>query len=258
MMQMKGDTEAISEVIGYVVVVSVVFIAIGLVFINVIPILDDTEQAEQTKNVERVFLVMQENVEEMIEKQIPSRNTEIRLGDGTVTAMRDTSTINVTIETGIVGSPIERSIGTRHLTYKTESGIISYENGAVFRRDTQGNTAMLEEPNWRVKEDGPVILPMVSLGGSTDTVSGGIATIVTTKSTNIAPFRLDNTNATEADEVELEIESPNAEAWKRYAEDLEGAEVTSSSDGEVNILIDNINDRTVIYTENLIVVGITK
>jgi hypothetical protein len=256
---MKDDAKAVSEVIGYVVVVSVVLIAIGLVFVNVIPVLGDTEQAEQTKNAQRVFSVLQENVEEITRKGVPSRNTEIRLGDGRLTAMRDTSVINVTIETDVAGgTTVERSIGTRHLTYETEAGVISYENGAVFRRDTQGNAAMLEEPNWRVKEDGAVILPMVSLGGRTEAVSGGIATIVTTESTNIAQFRLDNANATESTEVELEMESPNADAWKRYAKDLEGAEVASSSDGEVTILIDDIDDRALIYTEVFIGVRITK
>ncbi len=257
-----NDKGAISEVIGYVIIVSVVFIAIGLVFTNVIPILDDTEQAEQTKNAERVFSVLQENVEEITKNEVPSRGTEIRLKDGRLTAMRDTSIINVTIESGAVpsGTPIERTIGTRHITYETEAGVLSYENGAVFRRDAQGNAAMLEEPDWRIKEDGPVIIPMVSLGGNTETVSGGVASILTTENSGISEFGLDTANATESEEVDLEIESPNAEAWKRYAEDLEGAEVVSSSDDEVVIEIDglDIDDRTLIYTESSISLRISQ
>jgi len=257
-MRDDNDTGAISEVIGFVVVVSVVFIAIGLVFTSVIPILDDVEQAEQTKNTERVFSVLQENVEEITKNEVPSRGTEIRLGNGRLTAMRDTSIINVTIQSTAAPSDIERSIGTRHLTYETEAGVLSYENGAVFRRDKQGNSAMLEKPDWRVKEDGPVILPMVSLGGNTDTVSGGVATVLTTGSTRVAGFGLDTANATEAEKVELKIESPNAEAWERYAEDLEGAEVDSSSDDEVVIIIDDIDGRTLIYTERFISLRIEK
>lgn len=244
--------EAISEVIGYIIMVTIVFIAIGLVFANFIPVADDAEVAEHAKNTERVFTVLQSNVYEIVENEVPSRGAEMRLKDGTLSTERETSRTNVTIYTG--SDDIERFTGTRHVTYETDSGTISYENGAVFRRSGSGNSVMLSEPRWHIEEDGPIIMPIVSAGGS-DTVSGDeVALIEVTKNQRVEQFRLDSENATAADKVELEITSPNAEGWNRYFEELDEADVDSFDDdaNEVVITIDDIDDRKLIYTETTI------
>jgi len=246
------DEEAVSEVIGYILIVTVVFIAIGLVFANFVPAAGEAEVTEHTENTERVFSVLQSNVYEIVENGVPSRGSEMRLKDGTLSTERDVSGMNVTIN--VDGSPdIERFLGTTHVTYETDAGTLSYENGAVFRR-TNGNSVMIEEPRWRIEEDGPVILPMVLARGA-DTVGGDQAILIEASSTRrVSRYSLDSTNATDSEEVELEIESPNADGWNRYFEDLSAAEVDSfdADNDKLTVTIDDIGDRTLIYTETLV------
>ena len=248
----QSDEKAVSEVVGYILMVAIVFIAIGMVFANFIPAADDAEVAEHTKNTERVFSVLQSNIYEMIENGVPSRGIEMRLKDGTLSTQRDTSQMNVTIDTG--SDTIERFPGTQHVTYETDAGTLSYENGAVFRRSGRGNSVMIEEPRWRIEEDGPVILPIVAASGS-DTVSGNpVVLIEVSENQAVAQYRLDPANVTAAEEVEIEITSPNADGWNRYFEEVDGAEVDSfdEDENEVVVIIDDIDDRDLIYTETVI------
>ena len=253
----SNDEKAVSEVVGYVIMVTIVFIAIGIVFANFVPAADDAEVAEHTKNTERVFSVLQANIYEVVENEVPSRGAEMRLKGGELSTARDISRTNVTIEGG--GNEIERSTGTRHVTYETDAGTISYENGAVFRQAPDGTSVMIEEPRWRIKDEGSIILPMVSLGGS-DTLGGDrVALIETTRNERVEQFRLDSTNATDARSVELEITSPNADGWNTYFDGLDAAEVVSFDDDENEIVVtlNGIDDQTLIYTQNVLRVRIT-
>jgi flagellin-like protein len=251
------DERAVSEVVGYILMLTIVFIAIGMVFANFVPAADDAEVAEHTKNTERVFSVLQSNIYEMIENEVPSRGAEMRLKGGTLSTDRDASRVNVTID--VDGSPdIERFPGTGHVSYETDSGTISYEGGAVFRRSNTGESVMIEEPRWRIQEDGPVILPMISTNGE-ETVGGDqVALMEATRNQRAAQYRLDPANATASEEVELEIDSPNADGWNRYFEELEAAEVDrfDEDENELVVIIDDIDDRTLIYTEAIITVRI--
>lgn len=250
----SGEEEAVSEIVGYIIMVTIVFIAIGLVFANFIPAADDAEVAEHTKNTQRVFTVLQANIYEIVENEVPSRGAEMRMKGGRLSTELETSRTNVTIDTPVISGDIERFTGTRHVTYETGSGTISYENGAVFRRSGDGRSVMISEPRWRIEEDGPIILPIVMAGGS-DTVGGEeVALIEATKNQRVKQFRLDPENATAAQEVELEITSPNADGWNRYFENLEEADVDSFDEdaNEVVVTISGIGGRNLIYTETTI------
>ena len=252
-----SDQEAVSEIIGYIVMVTIVFIAIGLVFANFVPAASDAEVREHTKNTERVFTVLQSNVYEIVENDVPARGAEMRLKDGTLSTERSETGVNVTIDVG-GGKEIERFPSTQHVTYETDAGIVSYEGGAVFRRSGFGDSAMLEEPRWRIEEEGPVILPMVLARGG-DTVGGDqVALIEASKNQGVAGYRLGPKNTTAAEEVEIEMASPNADAWNEYFQDTEGAEVESFDEdsNELTVIIDDIGDRTLIYTESVITMRI--
>lgn len=247
------DEKAVSEAVGYIIMVTIVFIAIGLVFTNFVPAADDTEVTEHTKNTERVFSVLQSNIYEIVENGVPSRGSEMRLKDGTLSTERDVSEMNVTIQTS---SPpdIERFVGTTHVTYETGAGTLSYENGAIFRRTSTGDAVMIEEPRWRIQEEGPIIMPMVLARGA-ETVGGNQVVLMEASSTRrVARYRLDSANATDSEEVELEMQSPNAAGWNRYFEDLSAARVDSfdAAENELTVTIDDIDDRTLIYSETLI------
>ena len=254
----QRDEKAVSEVIGYIIMLTIVFIAIGLVFSNFIPAADEAEVSEHTKNTQRVFSVLQSNIYEIVENDVPSRGAEMRLKGGTLSTERDASSVNVTIDTPLGSGDIERFPGTEHVTYETDAGTISYEGGAVFRRSITGESVMIEEPRWRIEEDGPVILPMVTTNGG-ETISGNqVALIEATRSSRSTQYRLDSANATASQEVEIEINSPNADGWNRYFQDIDAVEVDSfdEEENELGVTIDDINDRTLIYTEAVITVRI--
>lgn len=259
-MTTEKDQEGVSEIVGYVIMLTIVLIAIGLVFANVVPVLDDTEETEHTKNSQRVFSVIQGNVGEIIENDVPSRGAEMSLKGGKLSVQQEATRLNVTIN-NTAGNEVYNSsdqllpgstLFIRHITYDTDAGTVSYENGAVIRSDSNGNSVMLEEPRWRIEEDGPVILPMIATRGR-GTLSGNQVALIQT--TQVGRSSLDAQNATDVDTVELEMKSPNADAWNGYLEGEENVDVTSFEDGEVVAVID-LNDQNLIYTENLITVRV--
>lgn len=255
------NDRAVSEVIGFVIIVGIVFTSIGIVYFNAIPALEVAEDQEHTENSERVFSVLQYNINEISEKGIPKRGTEMRMKDGSLTTIDGVASINVTID-GSSGTyntskgDLEGPVGTNRISYETPTAKISYENGAVFRTSDDGETAgMISEPGWRIKDEGPIIISQTAILGASSVAGDGIARI------EAEAFR-DTGNVTEADpsnEIEIRMNSTYAGAWARYFERQEGvdsSDITGPTGYELTVEID-ASDQKIIYSETEVSVDIS-
>jgi hypothetical protein len=78
------DDRGVSEVIGFVLVFSLITMTIAIVSVTGIGGLQDAQQAEQVNNVERAFDVLDDNFDEIQRQQAPNRTTELKLVDGSI------------------------------------------------------------------------------------------------------------------------------------------------------------------------------
>lgn len=240
---------AVSEVIGYVIILGIVFLVFGLIFFNATALFSDTEDAERLENAQRSFTVLQSNVEEVVFGESPRKTTQVRLSGGSVSVGSERT--RMILEVG--GEEVRnRTLSPIEYTFGDEG--VTYENGAVFRQSV-GDVAMASEPGWVIR-DNTISRDIVSIPGirtfGGGSVGGGSTVSVRTESAGDA-FVVSNDTANTAN---VTLVSENAVAWNRYFEDLEDEnELTVDNrtyvpgDNRVELDMSIDSDQTLIYVE---------
>lgn len=249
-MKSRNETEerlAVSETVGFVIIAGIIFMSIGIVFANGFPILEDTQESEHISNTEKTFNTLQGNVDEIVDREVPRRATEIRLFGSTISVGRSTAQLNVSNTTD--PDPDEWGYNQRNseaLIYEHEGEQIIYEMGALIRasRDTD-SSAMLREPGWVVREsDDLVILPIQRLRGGGSLSGDGSVRVRTSRGSTFNRNLLEETppfgigdETEEVEEFTIEITSEYADSWQDYFENLgRGNEDVNAIDtGEENV-----------------------
>ena len=201
---------AVSDVIGYVLIFTLIVSSVGIVSTVGFETREDRQRAERLNNVERAFDVFATNVEDVYRGGAPSRATEMRLAGGTlqygeptaITVRRaDDHTVNHTMEL----TPLVYSEG--------ESRVV-YAGGAILRGEPRGS-AMLRDPPFVLDEERS-LLPFVRTTRSVG------PTELTRDGTVRVESRRTNVNATTrpalaaGGDLELVVDSPRDTAWDGY------------------------------------------
>lgn len=200
------DDRGVSEVIGFVLVFSLITMTIAIVFTAGFGGLQDAQRIEQINNVERAFDVLDTNVQEVQRQGAPSRATEVRLSGGRLGFGEPTS---VTIDVGGTVSTIE----TRPLVYGNGDTEIAYELGAIVRT-SDGGSVMLTDPGYVLNDDRSSVPLLVTTKPSDQTSISGHRTVLVRGSHQHTEIL----HARTTTDLTLTVESPRADAWERYFE----------------------------------------
>ena len=219
---MIDDTRGVSEILGFVLIFALVTSMIAVVFTVGFAGLQSSQQAEQVNNVERAFDVFADNLRDLyqrdnFEESEMSRATEIKLIGGTI-SLQESTTIRVEGE--------NLSFSPRSVVYSDDSDTeIVYEAGAVFRSDGYASV-MLVEPNFHFGEKRSIIHVVNprdrSEHGSIERV-GTVLIVAEYRDSTV--FEVENSES-----VNVTIESPRSNAWKRYFESQDLGYVKSYSE----------------------------
>jgi hypothetical protein len=253
----RPDEDGISEVIGYVVILATILISTGLVLGQGIPALQQHQDTEHFKNTQQTFGIVQNNLNELVDKQVPARATEMRIRDSTLHTKG-----KVHIGYNESGPPVSGDFGeSRVITYDTSENKLVYENGAVIASSSlssENGSAMIREPMWSLGQANPSVNAVdLSVEGKGDVRSGG----------GTAQIRGDRMGARTkmSDHIYLSIDSPNADAWARYFERSEAVvaivddprEGATGTDGLPRVTAKiEASDMDVVYTKTNIQVEI--
>jgi len=151
----KINEKAVSEAVGFVLILGIVISGISLVTLYGYPVLLKEQSNTDVKNMERAMIVIQNDMKSLCYKNVPYKETSLQVSGGTLEVINSTSyesSINVTN-----GTPsLQKNYTVGALIYRSDRGteVITLENGAVMTRQ-EGSTgsAMLAEPRWFY--DGP-------------------------------------------------------------------------------------------------------
>lgn len=208
----------VSEVIGFVLIFSLVISTVGVVYVSGFNGLEDARDAERLNNGERAFDVLSDNLADIYRDGAPSRGTEIKLADAQLT-LTEPTTIQVTVEdiTDADDNKVIYEANVRPLVFSTGGpSKIVYENGAVIRVDRNG-AIMQEAPPFLISEERTVLSYIVLQPGSDASVSvGGDATVLvrtvrTGQNTLIQDYSGD-VNTT----LSIDTTTARAPVWKEY------------------------------------------
>lgn len=208
------DTRAVSDTIGYVMLIAIVFFAVILVTVMAGPVLEAQQESEYMHNTERAFEVFGDNLDAIDRDSAPARATEIRYRGGTIFSGESTR-INVSITTNDGTESFEYN--SFPVQYEASAGTIVYESGAVIREDEGGTSLMTKEPSFAFSED------RVRMSVIRATVVEDVTRLDQTGKITLVARELSSgtdltSKAAPGDDitVEITVESPYYEAWDAY------------------------------------------
>ena len=226
-----GDDRGVSDVVGYILVFSLITITIGTVFAVGITGVEDRREAERVANVERAFDVLDDNLRDVQRYGDPNRATEIRLAGGTLST--STESRFVLANTSNASEVDNRTLDawtSKTIVYQEDDTTIAYDAGALVRGDGDGSV-MLSEPRF-VAANGRTTIPIVALvrGDGEESVAGdGTVQItavegVTTES--------ETTRFDASGDLYLWVETDQPDAWASYFNRTDGFqnEVSAGTD----------------------------
>lgn len=150
---MKVNEEAVSEAVGFILILGIVITGIGLVTLYGYPVLVKEQSNTDVKNMERAMIVIQNDMKSLCFKNVPYKETTLQVSGGTLAVVNASdSEAYFTIETSTPDGTYDSgplSIGG--LRYRSDRGteVITLENGAVMtRQEGTAGSAMLAEPRW--------------------------------------------------------------------------------------------------------------
>ena len=203
------DTRAVSEVVGYILVFSLVLGTITLVYTAGLSGLSDTRDAERITNAERAFDVLANNFQQMGRGEAPNRATEMKLAEAQLsTSTNRRVSINASeMDTAAAASPV-----TIRYNPGSDTSIV-YENGAVIRVDN-GNAIMLEEPDF-LFDNGTVVVRYIEPQGSGQSI-GGTSTAVLIRAERTSSDVLVNRGRSMNVTITMRTHPERAQVWQEY------------------------------------------
>jgi hypothetical protein len=203
---------AVSEIIGFVLVFSLILGTITIVYVGGLSGLDDARNAERVNNAERAFDVMANNFQQMGRGDAPNRATEIKLADAqlTTSGTRQVSIKSSEMSTAAAASPV-----TIRYDAPGDTRIV-YENGAVIRVD-DGAAIMRREPDF-LFSDGKAVVRFIELRGSNQGV-GGTASTVLVRAERTQSQVLVNRGQSSDVTIVMQTHPDRADVWEDYWEE---------------------------------------
>lgn len=221
---MRDRSRAVSDVLGFVLVFSLITASVGVVYAAGLGGLEDARDAEQLDNTMRAFEVLAENMEDIQRQAAPARGTEIKLSNA---ELRHGSQTQVRVLVSNVGEPNESDSNVRPIEYEAGTTTISYTSGAVIRSQPAG-ADMAVDPNFVFTNQGgerTAIVPVIvthmegqrAVAGSQTVLVRAERTLPESGIPGLPAAASDHPSVNEYDiELTIRTTEDRQEAWRRY------------------------------------------
>ncbi|MFB6361958.1 MAG: hypothetical protein ABEH59_11640 [Halobacteriales archaeon] len=200
-----------TETLGFVLVFALITMSIGLVYASGFTGLDDAREFEQVNNAERAFEVLASNLEDISQRNAPSRSTEIKLADASLRIAE-----SIQIEVNDPDADFKETYDIRPVIYDPATGAeIVYSLGAVIR-DQQNGGFVPRGSSYLIGEN-RTVLPILQTRASGATAVSGSKTILVRA--DQSQTRLLYTNDTPTNKFWINVTSPRALIWQEHLND---------------------------------------
>lgn len=226
MINYPTSNKGVTDAIGYILVLAIVFGSIIAVYSVGFDLLDTQRNIEVDENINRTLNVFLTNEQEVFAGAAPSRSTEIKLADNEIQLEKDTSSLHVYLpskDTSHVSSS-----GRIHFSSPQGSYIHEF-SGLIREQDNSNITQMEEAPETMITYDASNNSMHIHMYGSVmrnQTYQGGIRNVVVTRSQMNSNFY----TFSSPEEVEIYVVSPNQNLWAEYLSSQDGIDSCEPSD----------------------------
>jgi hypothetical protein len=177
--QGKITDSAVSEVVGFMIIFGIMLTGIGLITLYGYPMLLQEQQNTNIRNMERNMILLQSDVNALVYKSVPYKETTMQVSGGTLSVdpVGSTPSFNVIV----VGyqDPVIPPLGEIHYESQDGTTTIGLENGAVHTRmSSSSGSAMLAEPRWFYDiTTGTFVMSFIKIDSSDYMAQTGIGTV---------------------------------------------------------------------------------
>lgn len=259
-----SSESAVSESIGYILIIGIMILAIGAIYVIGYPALQNSIYEAHMQNMERGFIILGNNIDHVVSQNAPKQNVELNLKGGTLKAsstskiyIKYTDTSNIPWEGWndeyIVAGETLPPITTIEYVYGDRQ--VGYEFGGVWE-NIDYNSYMLKSP--KIIVDDPFIIPIVDAGisGGSGMSGEGMAKIIIDQSaTSVKGYyniRL----------VEMHITSDYYKAWDRYFKsihsDIPGIDISTIPDENTKTVTVKFEVDTAVHPQGITVYEIKR
>ena len=223
---------AVTEVVGFIIVFSIIMLAIGVIYAVGYPSIQSSKENTQFQNTEQSFMVLQSDIKMVAFDQAPVKTMKTSLGGGSLTVNPDAGWIDVS--TTAVGQICNVTIGA--IEYEKSGRSIAYEGGGVWEKYPSGAAIKLSEPRIFVHEvegNKTVFVSIINISsekGISSVGGEGTASVVARFHSTSSPY-INSTSIPE--NVTIVVTSDYADAWKRYFDDIKADSVNTTGANEV-------------------------
>ncbi len=235
---MIRSEKAVSEVIGMVMILSIMMLVIGSIMLVAVPMIESGKSRARMDVAANSFLSLQNDIEEVVRGPIwvtdpsgvtninrlgPSRETEFELMGGTITVLSNKTNVTCSFNNCSKMNVKNFSIffPPSNITYEADNEIIAYENGAVIRQYESGKPLMLSNPLISIYNNGSngivISIHAISINGTSSSTGGDGKAYVETRLINysqiIEPAFSDSPNL---NQTNITIYSKYPDAWINF------------------------------------------
>ncbi len=217
------DDRAVSEAIGFILILGLVLTGIGLVTLYGYPVLVKEQSNTDVKNMERAMIVIQNDMKSLCYKNVPYKESTLQVAGGTLEVIDfSESSSSFKISTSDEWSyPPSGSLKLGELRYRSDrsSEVITLENGAVMtRQEGQAGSAMLAEPRWFY--DGPTgtfVIYIMNVTVDNRMAKSGMTTVrMSLEEAKTQPHEPLGGPVTVTVEYTIDNENDHSVAWRNY------------------------------------------
>ncbi len=220
---MREDDRGQSELLGFLLIFTVVVLTIALVSATGFVGFNSAQDYQRTANAEGAFTALANNVDDVVRAGAPSRTTEIRIADASLSFEEEMTNISVAVD----GEPLDLDGAGATGAIVYDSGTettITYRSGALIRQD-DGSSLLFREPDFVVTEE-ELILPVIRASSENPSTIGGTSSVDVWTRGGETDVVAENDSVD--DNVTIELTTPHVDAWTRYFEQFEdGGPVTN-------------------------------
>lgn len=239
-----------SEVLGFVLLFSLIVTSTGLVFTAGFDSLERTQNDRQNENAETAFLRIATRFQQLGENGAPLRAGDLSVAPAGLDIGRE---VDLTVTVHLPSGDEARTVRVGSLSYELDDTAVAYESNAVFRRDGDG-VAVLSPPPMACDPDRTIVsLTALNATGSTS-IAGESVTVIGRHEDTSLWFPFDRTGTGSADRatgVSVDVDSSNGDGWDRYFERAPGWTDTDG-DGTYTCDSDQVFVRQVNVTTRLV------
>ena len=227
---MIKEDDAVSEVIGMILMLSITIIVIGSIMLVGMPMIESGKNKAKMDIVANSFLSLQNDIEEVVRGPIwvkdpysttnvdrlgPSRETEFELMEGSISVAPNRG--NVSKNNASIAYTI--TVPPSNITYKSDYEEIVYENGAVIRKYEGGDPIMVSDPLINIYDvDGNMTISIhaVTLNGTLSSVGGKGKAWAEVKPQNYTPIIDPDKSSPNSNKTIIKIYSKYPMAWRNF------------------------------------------